>query len=91
MRIIIYLYAHRQREHILDLMFGEDGLHLNILRGEVFPYYWEQEGDTSFHLDEEIDMPKNDPFFDIDYNASGNEEAKKIALRKGQLYGSTSE
>lgn len=81
-----YLYAHRNREKVLDLMFGADGLHLNILRGEVFPYYWMKEGDTSFHLDEEIDMPLDDPFFDIDYNADGNKAYKQIALRKGQLW-----
>ena len=81
-----YLYAHRQREKVLDLMFGTDGLHLNILRGEVFPTYWEEEGDTSFHLDEDIDMPLDDPFFDIDYNAEGNEEPRHIAQRKGQLW-----
>ena len=29
-----YLYAHRKRDTVLDLMFGKDGLHLNILRGD---------------------------------------------------------
>lgn len=81
-----YLYAHRNREDVLDLMFGTDGLHLNILRGEVYPYYWMKEGDTSFYLDEDIDLPLDDPFFDIDYNAAGNETYKQIALRKGQLW-----
>lgn len=81
-----YLYAHRKREDVLNLMFGADGLHLNILRGEVYPYYWMKEGDTSFHLDEDIDLPLDDPFFDIDYNADGNKAEKEIALRKGQLW-----
>lgn len=81
-----YLYAHREREKVLDLMFGEEGLHLNILRGEIFPDYWMEEGDTSFHLDEDIDIGMDDPFFDIDYNADGNEVAKSIAQRKGQLW-----
>lgn len=81
-----YLYAHRKREDVLNLLFGKDGLHLNILRGEVFPYYWKEEGDTSFYVDEDVDMPLDDPFFDIDYNASGNEESKKEALMKGQLW-----
>ena len=29
-----YLYAHRKRDTVLDLMFGKEGLHLNILRGD---------------------------------------------------------
>lgn len=81
-----YLYAHRKRDTVLDLMFGKEGLHLNILRGEVFSHYWKNEGDTSFYLDEEIDMPLDDPFFDIDYSADGNEAAEEIAQRKGQLW-----
>lgn len=81
-----YLYAHREREKVLGMLFGSEGLHLNILRGEVFPEYWEKEGDTSFRLDEAIDMPLDDPFFDIDYNADGNEAAKAVAQRKGQLW-----
>ena len=32
-----YLYAHRKRREIMDVMFGQDGLRLSILRGEVFP------------------------------------------------------
>lgn len=81
-----YLYAHRKREDVLNLMFGADGLELNILRGEVYPYYWMKEGDTSFFLDEDINMSLDDPFFDIDYNADGNVAYKQIALRKGQLW-----
>ena len=33
-----YLYAHRKRDTVLDLMFGKEGLHLNILRGEVYSH-----------------------------------------------------
>lgn len=81
-----YLYAHRKREEVLNLLFGKEGLHLNILRGEVFPYYWKSEGETSFHVDADVDLSLDDPFFSIDYNAEGNEEAKKEALMKGQLW-----
>ena len=35
-----YLYAHRKRDTVLDLMFGKEGLHLNILRGEIYSHYW---------------------------------------------------
>ena len=53
---------------------------------EIYSHYWKNEGDTSFHLDEDIDMPLDDPFFDIDYSADGNEAAEEIAQRKGQLW-----
>lgn len=81
-----YLYAHRKREDLLNLLFGADGLHLGILRGEVFPHYWEDENDKDFNLDADIDLSLDDPFFDIDYNAPGNEAAKEIAQRNGQLW-----
>ena len=42
-----YLYAHRKRQEIMDVMFGQDGLRLSILRGEVFPHYDE----TTFNME----------------------------------------
>ena len=59
-----YLYAHRKRQEIMDVMFGQDGLRLSILRGEVFPHYDE----TTFNMDEDINLSLDDPFFDIDFN-----------------------
>lgn len=32
-----YLYAHRKRQEIMDVMFGQDGLRLSILRGRGIP------------------------------------------------------
>lgn len=81
-----YLYAHRKRNEVMNLLFGNDGLHLNILRGEVYPHYWENQNDTTFNMDENIDMPLDDPFFDIDFSAEGNEASEAIAQRKGQLW-----
>lgn len=81
-----YLYAHRKREEVMNLLFGADGLHLSILRGEVFPHYWAKEGDTSFYMDEDYNMSLDDPFFDTDFGADGNEAAEAIAQRKGQLW-----
>lgn len=77
-----YLYAHHKRDEVMDVLFGRDGLRLSILRGEVFPHYNEQ----TFNMDEAIDMPLDDPLFDIDYNGLGNQAAKEEALRKGQLW-----
>lgn len=72
-----YLYAHRKREEVMNLLFGADGLHLSILRGEVFPHYWAKEGDTSFYMDEDYNMSLNDPFFDIDFGAELRHPATK--------------
>lgn len=51
-----YLYAHRKRQEIMDVMFGQDGLRLSILRGEVFPHYDE----TTFNMDEDINLSSSD-------------------------------
>ena len=77
-----YLYAHRKRDEVMDVLFSNDGLRLSILRGEVFPHYDEK----TFNMDDEIDMSLDDSFFDIDYNKKENHEAKEIAQRKGQLW-----
>lgn len=77
-----YLYAHRKRGEVMDVLFGQDGLRLSILRGEVFPHYDEK----TFNMDENIDLPLDDPFFDTDFDADGNEEAEAKAQRNGQLW-----
>ena len=76
-----YLYAHRKRQEIMDVMFGQDGLRLSILRGEVFPHY-----DETFNMDEDINLSLDDPFFDIDFNRDENRVAEGIAQRNGQLW-----
>lgn len=55
------LYAHQKRDEVMNLMFGADGLHLSILRGEVFPHYWETPSDKNFNLNDPIDLPLTDP------------------------------
>lgn len=77
-----YLYAHRKRDEVMDILFGNNGLKLSIVRGEVFPHYDE----TTFNTDADIDLTLDDPFFDIDYNQDGNEEAEAVAQRNGQLW-----
>lgn len=55
------LYANQKREEVMNLMFGSDGLHLSILRGEIFPHYWERASDKDFNLNDPIDLPLTDP------------------------------
>ena len=59
----------------MDVMFGQDGLRLSILRGEVFPHYDE----TTCNRDEDINLSLDDPFFDIDFNRDENRVAEGIA------------
>ncbi|MEG2332922.1 MAG: glycoside hydrolase, partial [Bacteroides sp.] len=68
-----YLYAHRKRNEVMDILFGQDGLKLSILRGEVFPHYWENAADKDFNLDADINLSLDDPFFVTDFSADGNE------------------
>lgn len=81
-----YLYAHRKRDEVMNLLYGNDGLRLSIFRGEVFPHYRENADDKSFHTDENIDLPLDDPFFDIDFDQEGYEKEKAVAQRNGQLW-----
>lgn len=71
------LYAHHKREEVMDMLFGEKGLQLNILRGEVFPHYWQDESDKNFEVNDNIDIATTDSFF--------NEMLPEV-LRKGQLW-----
>lgn len=63
-------------------MFGQNGLRLSILRGEVFPHYDE----ATFNMDENIDLPLDDPFFDIDFNTDAHRTEEAVAQRNGQLW-----
>ena len=71
------LFAFKNREQVMDKMFGEDGLRLNILRGEIFPHYWENETDKDFNLNDDIHIELSDSDF---INKSDD------LLRRGQLW-----
>lgn len=71
------LFSHFRREEVMEELFGPSGLKLNILRGEVFPHYWENEQDKDFNLDDPIDMPLTDSIFT---------QRSDDLLRRGQLW-----
>ena len=77
-----YLYAHRKRNEVMDVLFGKDGLRLNILRGEVFPHYDEK----TFNTNDNINRSLDDPFFDIDYSSCTDKSIENQARREGQLW-----
>ena len=58
-------------------MFGNDGLRLNILRGEIFPHYWENKEDKDFNLNDDINIE----LCDSDFNNKSDD-----LLRRGQLW-----
>ena len=72
------LFTHSKRDEVAALLFGSDGLNVNMLRGEIFPHYWENENDTTFNTDDNVDMPLSDPYFN---SPEGND-----LRRRGQLW-----
>lgn len=71
------LYAHKNREKVMDEMFGDNGLRLNILRGEIFPHYWDNKKDQDFNLKDNLDIALTDTFFC---------QKSDDLLRRGQLW-----
>lgn len=71
------LFAFKAREQVMDELFGKDGLRLNILRGEIFPHYWENKEDKDFNLGDDIHINLNDS----DFNNKSDD-----LLRRGQLW-----
>lgn len=57
------LFTYPKRDEVAALLFGPNGLNINMLRGQVFPHYWESETDTTFNTDDDVDMPLGDPYF----------------------------
>lgn len=72
------LYKHRKRSEIMGWLFGDQGLDLSILRGEVFPHYSTSRGHRDFALNENIDISLDDPFFDP--------WSSEDMVRRGQLW-----
>lgn len=71
------LFTFSNRDEVMDMMFGQNGLRLNILRGEIFPHFWEGIDDKDFNLDEEITtMPTLE-----NYSKKTND-----LLRRGQIW-----
>ena len=71
------LFASKNRKQVMDKMFGNDGLRLNILRGEIFPHYWENKEDKDFNLNDDINIE----LCDSDFNNKSDD-----LLRRGQLW-----
>lgn len=64
------LYAHHKRSEIMNRLYGEQGLRLNILRGELSPFFSPAENVYDFGFDRNIDIPFTDPLFGFLDNGS---------------------
>ncbi|MGK0603418.1 glycoside hydrolase [Yokenella regensburgei] len=71
-------FKDKNRDAILENLFSEQKLGLNIIRGEVMSSFSESEGNVNFHLDANIDTNPGDP----DYPADDSDDLQQ----RGQLY-----
>jgi len=59
------LYYHYKRSEIMGWLYGDQGLRLNIYRGELDPAFSPSPGVYDFGFDRNIDIPFDDPLFDL--------------------------
>ncbi len=57
------LFAHPKRDEIMRLLFTNEGLNVNILRGEIYPHYSMTPDDMDFETDANINIQPGDPYF----------------------------
>ncbi|MGL4292289.1 MAG: glycoside hydrolase [Bacteroidales bacterium] len=50
------LYLFKNRDSVMASMFGDEGLRLNILRGEIFPHYEQTKGNRNFEVDADLNL-----------------------------------
>lgn len=64
------LYYHYNRSEIMNWLYGNQGLRLNILRAELSTSFSPRSGVYDFGFDRNIDIPFDDPLFDLLNNGS---------------------
>lgn len=64
------LYSHHKRSEIMNRLYGEQGLRLNIIRGELSTFFSPGENVYDFGFDRDIDIPFSDPIFNLLDNGS---------------------
>jgi len=79
------LYSHHKRSEIMGWLFGEQGLRLSILRGEVFPIFSPSPGIYDYGFDRNLDVPFTDPVFQ-GLNNDAPQSVKDELLMRGQLW-----
>lgn len=81
------LFKYPKRDEVSALLFGANGLKINMLRGQVFPHYWENEADTTFNTNENVDMPLSDPYFTTATSEDLDRKGQLWVSKTAQLYG----
>jgi len=64
------LYYHYKRSEIMNWLYGKQGLRLNILRGELSPFFSPSANVYDFGFDRDIDISFDDPLFSLLDNGS---------------------
>lgn len=59
------LYYHYKRSEIMNWLYGDQGLRLNILRAELSPSFSPSPGVYDFGFDRNVDIAFDDPLFDL--------------------------
>lgn len=81
------LFKYSKRDEVAALLFGDKGLGINMLRGQVFPHYWENETDTTFNTNDNVDMPLSDPYFTTATSDDLDRRGQLWVSKAAQLYG----
>lgn len=71
-------FTDNNRDTLLDSLFSQDYLNLNIIRAKVYDSFSTAEGNINFHLDANIDVKPGDP----DYPKPGSDDM----IQRGQLW-----
>ncbi|MDL2214634.1 glycoside hydrolase [Dysgonomonas sp. OttesenSCG-928-M03] len=77
------LYSHYKRSEIMNWLYGNQGLRLNIFRGELSTHFSPSQGVYDFGFDRNIDIPFDDPLFDAVSN-SNHPSAVELYIRAQQ-------
>jgi len=75
------LYYHYKRSEIVDWLYGENGLRLNIYRGEISPFFSPEKGVYDFGFDRDIDIPFDDPLFEFRSSEENGTEWEELYIR----------
>ncbi|MCD7901945.1 MAG: glycoside hydrolase [Bacteroides sp.] len=59
------LYAHHKRSEIMNWLYGDQGLRLNIYRGEISTFFSPAKNVYDFGFDRNVDISYDDPLFDL--------------------------
>ena len=81
------IWNHMQREDVVNDLFGENGLKLNIFRGEVFPHYQNPTTNViDFGINRTFNLAPNDPSMINDYWRDFNGSGCGEQVQLGQMW-----